>query len=246
MNLAAIILADPPWEYNDRKETRRDNPSKAPKFGIGVERRYSAGTMSLGDLCAMGSDVANISHPDAYLLLWATCPRLEAAQTVMRFWGFPYVTVHSVWVKVYPNKFEGIANADDIPGAIFKGPGRYSPSNVELLLIGTRGKCWHPATGYKPRQVILEPHPRDPLTGKIRHSRKPEVFQDELDRWLRPHAPGHSLELFATRYRPGWTCLGHALSGADIRVELRGRAGQGSLFCEQQVEDSSSLQEVTP
>lgn len=227
MRLPQVILADNPWPYNDRKETRRDNPTKAPKFGIGVERRYSAGTMTLADLCAMGPLNA---HPDAYLFCWATCPRLDAAQTVMRSWGFPYATVHSVWVKVYPNKWEAITNADDVAGAIFRGPGRYSPSNVELLLLGTRGRCWHPAEGYKPRQVILEPHPRDPLTGKIRHSRKPEVFQDELDRWLRPHASGEFLELFATRERPGWTCLGHALSGTDIRDDLRGRAGQLSLL----------------
>lgn len=224
MSLAAVLLADLPWPYNDRKETRRDNPTKSPKFGIGVERRYSAGTMSIQDLCAMGLNVRLIAQENAYLFLWATAPRLPAAFEVMTAWGFRYATVHSVWVKAYPGKFEGIRSADDIPGAIFRGPGRYSPSNVEFILLGVRGSCWHPAEGFKPQQVVFEPHPRDPLTGKIRHSRKPEVFQDDLDRWLRPSASGEFLELFATRERPGWRCLGHELTRTDIRDDLQGLA----------------------
>lgn len=88
MNLASLILCDCPWPYNDRKETRRDNPTKAPKFGIGVERRYSAGTMTEGALFDMGHLVANAARPDAYLLCWATCPRLDAAMALMKFWGF--------------------------------------------------------------------------------------------------------------------------------------------------------------
>lgn len=225
MSLAAVILADLPWPYNDRKETRRDNPGRAPKFGIGVERRYSAGTMTLPALCDMGQHVRPVATPDAYLFLWATAPRLPAAFQVYSAWGFRYATIHSCWVKVYPKRWDELKNADDVDGAIFRGPGRYSPSNVELLLLGVRGRCWHPAEGFKPRQVILAPHPRDPLTGKIRHSRKPECFQDDIDRWLRPHAEGPFLELFATRERPGWTCLGHALTGTDIRDDLQAMAG---------------------
>ena len=228
--LAQVIVADPPWKYNDRKSTRRDNPERAPKFGIGVERRYSAGTMTLPELCSL--DVAGASHPDAYLFLWATCPRLDAAQTVMAAWGFPYTTVHSCWVKVYPQLWDRVllGEVDLLNRAIFRGPGRYSPSNVELLLLGTRGRCWHPTTGYKPHQVVFAPHPRVPLTGKIWHSRKPEIFQDELTRWLAPHQQGYSLELFATRQRPGWRCLGHELTGTDIRQDLGQLAGQGSLL----------------
>lgn len=224
MSLAQVISADLPWPYNDRRAVRKDNPSKTPKFGIGVERRYGAGTMTVPELCAMGPLVQALVAPNAYLFLWATAPRLPAAFEVFAAWGFRYATVHSFWVKVYPKKWESLKTADDVPGAIFKGPGRYSPSNVELILLGTRGNCWHPAEGWKPRQVILEPHPRDPLTGKIRHSRKPEAFQDDLDRWLRSHATGEFLELFATRERPGWRCLGHSLTGTDIRDDLQAMA----------------------
>jgi len=44
VSLAAVILADLPWPYNDRKETRRDNPGRAelamstlPLFGNQLE-----------------------------------------------------------------------------------------------------------------------------------------------------------------------------------------------------------------
>lgn len=60
------------------------------------------------------------------------------------------------------------------------------------------------------------------VAGKIAHSRKPEEFQDRLDRWLDPYIGDFTkIELFATRQRPGWLCLGHELSGRDIRDELR-------------------------
>lgn len=244
-----VIVRDNPWPYNDRKVTRRDNPTRKPKFGIGVERRYSNGTMTVRELLDMGPLVQEVSAPDAYLFDWVTCPFLAEGLQVMAASGFRFITIHAVWVKVYPGLWllitsgklllkvvhlvrEGrLSEACDELGALveetlrralFKGPGRYSPSNVELVLFGVRGRPWHPKEGWKPRQVILEPQPRK--MGKIIHSRKPEVFQDEIDRWLRPHAgEAPFLELFATRHRPDnppWNCLGHALSGLDIRDEL--------------------------
>lgn len=245
-----IILSDCPWRYNDRKATRRDNPARKPKFGVGVERRYSNGTMGVQELCDMGRLVRGVAAPDAYLFQWVTGPLMPQGIRVMEAWGFRYVGIAFVWVKLYKRS-----------GSLFRGPGRYVPSNVELCLLGvsgglTKAECrevgfpyiphdasrpWHPATGYKPQQVILEAHPRDTLTGKIKHSRKPEKVQDEIDRWLSPHLVELTperviegelssyfgverrfgrLELFATRERPGWTCLGHALTGTDIRHDL--------------------------
>lgn len=249
-----IILDDCPWRYNDRKATRRDNPARKPKFGVGVERRYSAGTMSTQELRELGPLVKPLCTPDAYNFKWATCPMLPAALSVMEAWGFRFITVHAVWVKVYPGIWLLITGGklllkvvhlimgghiqeacaelgalveEALNKSLFRGGGRYSPSNIELLLLGVKGRPWHPNTGWKPRQVIIAPHPRKPLTGKIWHSRKPEIFQDEIDRWLFPHLDGaQRLELFATRQRPGWTCLGHALTGTDIREDLRGLASE--------------------
>ena len=204
-----IILADPPWAYNNRRATRLDNPGKVPKFGIGAAGKYGRGCMSHQDLVDMGELVHGVSTDDAYLFLWATCPRLPDAIALYEAWGFVFATVAFVWEKLYPN------------GTTFRGPGAYTPSNVELILVGRKSRLWHGKTGSKPAQVIRVPHPRNEA-GKIIHSRKPGVFQDQIEAWLGPWiGDGKYLELFATKQRPGWACLGDELTKEDIRYELR-------------------------
>lgn len=64
-----VILADPPWEYNNRRETRRDNKEKKTKFGVGVAARYSKGVMNPKKLCELGPLVSKVCAPDAYLFM---------------------------------------------------------------------------------------------------------------------------------------------------------------------------------
>ena len=206
-----VVVADIPWRYNDRRETRKDNPNKVAKFGLGVQRRYSIGTMSSEEIMGLGKYLSPLLADDAYLISWVTCPRLQEGIAALEAWGFKYVTVPFFWSKTYAN------------GESFSGPGRYVPANLEFTILGVRGKPWHPSTGAKPKQEIRCPHPRDLATRKIIHSRKPEQLQDRVDQWLDPHLGGHGkLEMFATRHREGWTCLGHALSNRTIDVELCG------------------------
>lgn len=197
-----IIVADPPWRYNNRHDARGKS-----RFGYGVAARYSRGVMSLDDLCVMGELVQAIAAPDAYLLMWATPPTMPDAVRLIEAWGFRYVTIGFYWTKLYPN------------GSVFRGPGRYTPSNIEPVLLGARGACWHTNTGQKPLQEIREAHPR--RDGRIHHSRKPEALQDRLEAWLSHQLDGHRmLELFATRARPGWTCVGYDVTQRDIRHDL--------------------------
>lgn len=209
-----LWLCDNPWAYNDRKVTRKDNPGKKAKFGIGVQRRYSAGTMSNLDLACLGPDISFLSTPDAYMLMWAVMPLLDTAMATMDAWGFDYVTTPFTWVKTTKN------------GKLFKGPGAYTLSNTEVILLGRKKKAkrlWHSnAKGcYKPCSVIMEPHPRGE-DGKIIHSRKPEIFHQELEKWLFPYlGEFEATELFATQRREGWNCLGHALTGTMIDEDLR-------------------------
>lgn len=247
LNPFRLIVADPPWEYNDRRETRRDNPEKRPKSGMGANRNYSAGCMKPADLVAMGPLVQAVSTADAYLFLWVTCPLLygrkksqaDLPREVMEAWGFRYCGVAFQWTKLTKDE------THPKPGTGF-----YIPGNLELCLMGTRpgAKPWHDTHGWKPTQEIRVPHPRWPVgkppcprtgrkrSGEIIHSRKPEDAQDRLDRWLRPHAgDAPFLELFATRPRPDappWVCLGHELTGTDIRDDLRAMvpAMQETLF----------------
>lgn len=203
-----VILADPPWEYADRKSTRKDNPDGKPKFGIGAHARYSAGTSPNEDLATIGIHLEKIAAPDAYLLMWATMPNLPQAIQLGNTWGYNYVTTAFTWVKTTSG------------GELFSGPGRYTFSNTEIVLLFRDKKrpCWHSATGYRPNQVQMEPHPRSG-DGKIIHSRKPAIFHALITAWLQPR-PGECLELFATEHTEGWTCMGHQLSGLDIRQEI--------------------------
>ena len=211
---ARVILADCPWEYADRRETRKDNPSQKPKFGIGAEGNYSLGTMANLGIEGLGPLVRNCAADDAYLFLWVTCPLLQEGLDVMKAWGFTYGTVAFSWTKTYPKA-----------GTPFAGPGRYTFSNIEFVIVGRRGKCWHPNTGWKPLQEIRVPHPRDDK-GKIIHSRKPAILQETLVKWLGPHiGDGKFLELFSTEgNKENWTCLGYDVTGNDIAVDLRAYA----------------------
>lgn len=198
------------WQYADRRHTRKDNPSKKPKFGMGVARRYI--TMKLDEICDMGPAIRSVFSADGYLFSWATCPALPDAIKALEAWGFPYVTTAMVWVK---------SNKND--GEVFAGGGHYTFPNVELLLLGRNRKhrLWHTNTGYKPKQALFLPHPRTP-DGAIDQSRKPEEFQDCLERWLGPQTQNCQppVEICARRKRRGWTCLGNEVTGRRLEQDL--------------------------
>jgi N6-adenosine-specific RNA methylase IME4 len=81
-----IIVADPPWPYNARK----DDPSH--------ENQCPYPQMSLAEICAL--DVASIATPDCILWLWTTNFHLvtgEAAK-VLAAWGFTGKTMLT-WAK---------------------------------------------------------------------------------------------------------------------------------------------------
>lgn len=80
-----IILADPPWQYDDGTM----DPSRQ------VENQYE--TMPLEDICALPVE-SELVNDDAVLFLWATAPLLPEALDVMDSWGFEYKT-GAVWDK---------------------------------------------------------------------------------------------------------------------------------------------------
>ena len=211
MKPARIVVCDCPWEYRNRHETRADNPEKKTRFGIGVATRYNNGVMTIADLCAMRPQVVDVCAADAYLLMWTTWTHLHEALRLIEAWDFEYKTCGFNWIKTYPDGEKD-----------FVGTGRYVPSNSEPCLFAVRkgASPWHPNTGSKPNQVIRGPHPRGD-DKKIIHSRKPDDAHERLEAWLGPHMAGHGfLELFATRQRPGWACLGGDVTGNDIREDL--------------------------
>jgi len=218
------ILADPGWFYNDRRMVRRDNPDKKPKFGIGVARRYT--TMKTEDIAKLPVDglAADVCH----LHLWTTGTHLPDALFVMGEWGFSYKTIEYVWVKTNRSRWDtpfqtGATKAGAwmkkrgwnwalslyLRWLTFFGPGFYTGSNVEFVLLGTTKKVHEPVDKTIP-QLIFAP------VSDI-HSRKPyDVYEG-----IEAQYPNQSyIELFATEKRPGWACLGDAIDGRRLEETI--------------------------
>lgn len=204
-----VIVADPPWFYNDQRKVRKDGAT--PTAGIGACHHY--GQMTVDEICAM--PVQALAADRCHLYLWATCPLLPDVLRVMNSWGFSWATIAFVWVKMNKgawkaaqhrvNQLDMFGTPDDqvrgfMDNLAWFGPGFYTGSNVELVLLGRRGKPFAHAEGCKSSQIIFAPH------GK-RHSQKPEEMQDRIELMYPQGTP--RLELFARRARSGWDVYGN-------------------------------------
>jgi N6-adenosine-specific RNA methylase IME4 len=110
------ILADPPWQFQNR------TGKVAPEH----KRLNRYGTMTLDEICDL--PVADIAADRAHLYLWVPNALLPDGIRVMQDWGFRYVS-NIVWHKV---RKDG--------GSDGRGVGFYFRNVTELLLFGVRGK----------------------------------------------------------------------------------------------------------
>lgn len=159
-----VILADPPWRYRVAAVPR-----------IAIENHYP--TLSIEEIASL--NVADIAADDCVLFLWTTTAKLEESFTVVRAWGFEYVT-SAVWDK------ERI------------GLGYYFRGQHEFLLVCKRGAPPKPAEGSRPSSVIRE--------RRTKHSVKPQRAYEIIEA-MYPNA--RKAELFARNHRPGWDCWGN-------------------------------------
>lgn len=174
-----VILADPPWG-GAAKEYR--NPKRADR-----EHHVHYDTMSLDALEAL--PIRPMAAKDSCLFLWTISTYLPDAPRIMRAWGFRYLTVAFVWVKI----------ARD--GTIDRrGLGGHTKQNAEYCLLGVRG---NPAKYRKARDVnqII-------LARRREHSRKPD---EQYQRIMRLY-DGPFIELFARQQWPGWDVWGNQTS----------------------------------
>lgn len=111
-----IILADPPWEYED----------KALAANRGAGCKYDV--MNINDICNL--PVQNIADENCVLLIWGTwvMSMNGRIQQVIKEWGFTPKTCAFTWVKRYSN------------GKLFYGMGNWTRSNTEFILLATKGK----------------------------------------------------------------------------------------------------------
>ena len=137
--------------------------------------------MSLQDIKDL--PVQDGCNEDALLFMWTSSPHLPQALSVMEAWGFKYATIAFVWDKQKVN------------------PGSYTMSQVELCLVGKRGKIPQPRGTRNERQFLSE------MRG--RHSEKPSEVRDRIARMF-PEQP--KLEMFARQKTPGWEAWGNEIT----------------------------------
>jgi N6-adenosine-specific RNA methylase IME4 len=206
-----IILADPPWEYNDRRIIRKDGDSS--RFGYGACNHYDL--MSTEDICRL--NVETICNANSALFLWATFPRLPAALQVMQAWGFDYKTIGFAWVKLNRGRYASprrhlaqeiyAQGVDDfLEWLTFFGVGFYAKHNLEICLLGVKGSM-------QPVDNSISSVVYSPL-GK--HSEKPKIVHDKIVQLFgdRPR-----IELFAREAYKDWHIWGNEVE-SDIELEV--------------------------
>lgn len=218
MKQYSVIAADPPWTYRD----------KAVAGDRGLANKYA--TMTVEEIAAL--PVGEIADKDCALFLWATPPCIAEALDVMKAWGFRYSTFPFVWVKTapapvveavrrffrgltlsraYPTTFktivEGLQEEGLLNPGLAWGMGKSTRANVEVVLLGLRGKLNRVSGGV--HQVVQAP------PGK--HSAKPAEVYTRIEQLL---GPRERLEMFARERRPGWDAWGNEVPGGnDVELE---------------------------
>ena len=112
-----VIVADPPWAFND-KLTMSD-------VARGAAANYS--TLDLDAIVALSA--RELAAEDAFLAIWCPSSMLVDGLRVMEAWGFSQKGVYT-WVKT----------AGGASGLAF-GMGRYFRGCTEHALFGVRGKA---------------------------------------------------------------------------------------------------------
>jgi len=142
-----IIYADPPWSYKDTQKS-----GGTSYFGACV--RYDL----MDNESIMSLPVREISDSDSVLFLWAVSPLLPEAIKTISAWGFQYKTVAFCWSKI-TSLHHRVSNM-----------GRWTMGNVELCLLGVKGK---------PRRV-LDNIKQYVEAIRYEHSRKPDEVRNRI------------------------------------------------------------------
>lgn len=111
MNLCSVLVADPPWRFDDR----------CPGKGRGADKHYQ--TMTLDDLKKF--ELPEFER-NAIMFMWRVSAMTLEADELVRAWGFKPKS-ELVWIKT---------NADGSPCC---GMGHYTRMSHEVCIIATRG-----------------------------------------------------------------------------------------------------------
>lgn len=109
------ILADPPWQFQNRTGKMAPEHKRLSRYG----------TLTLREICEIPVHLA--ADEPSHLYLWVPNALLSDGLEVMRAWGFQYKT-NIVWHKI---------RKDGGPDG--RGVGFYFRNTTEMVLFGTRG-----------------------------------------------------------------------------------------------------------
>lgn len=190
-----VIIADPPWKFDDKLTMSSDKR--------GTESQYK-GVLSVDDI--VNIDVKSIVGDWGVLALWVPSSMLSDGLRTMTSWGFRQTTTY-VWGKTTKS------------GKIEFGMGRMFRGSHEIALIGTCGKPYANLENKSQRSLIVDEDlpPDFELALNEMHSKKPQNLHNSFNLMF-PDAK--KLELFARRHTEGWTCTGNELDGLDVRESL--------------------------
>jgi len=185
----SIILADPPWKY-------RQGKSMGTNFQGAADAEYPC--MDYKEIALL--PIKDITNNNCILFLWVTMPMLKEGIFVLESWGFEYKTVAFSWLKTNINQM-----------GMFFGIGYYTKSNLEICLLGTKGRAHTLVKDNTVSQVIITP--------KTKHSKKPKEAKDKIMQ-LVGNEP-IKIELFSREKAEGWDCIGNEIDGKDIRESIK-------------------------
>lgn len=110
------ILADPPWQFQNRTGKMAPEHKRLARYP----------TMKLDEICDL--PVESLVEDPAHLYLWVPNALLPDGLKVMEHWGFKYKS-NIIWYKI---RKDG--------GPDRRGVGFYFRNVTEILLFGVRGK----------------------------------------------------------------------------------------------------------
>jgi N6-adenosine-specific RNA methylase IME4 len=184
----SVIYADPPWDYEGRIQHDGTNTGSAINH-------YP--TLKIEKIKEM--NVPALCEKNALLFLWTSSPHLDQSLELMKAWGFTYKTIAFVWDK------QRII------------PGYYTLSQVEICLVGKRGKIPTPRGTRNEKQFLTE------LRGE--HSAKPTEIRERIARMFPTQK---KLEMFARQKTPGWDVFGNQVEDS-IAIPPRPLPAQADL-----------------
>lgn len=174
-----IIYADPPWAYND----------KMAGHSFSLDHEYE--TQSKDWIAKL--PVGSIADDNSVLFLWAVSPQLPEALQVMKAWGFKYTTVAFCWSKKTVNGKE-VSNL-----------GRWTMGNVELCLLGVKGKPNGLRLDKSVKQLVV--------AERTKHSKKPDEVRRRI---VQLFGDIPRIELFAREKPEGWDVWGNEVESAEL------------------------------